>query len=271
MSTPAPKRAPAVQNAVAILDLLASAGNDPRTVSEIARAAGLNGSTCFNILKTLQDGGLVSFDPERKTYRLGLRLAELGALVDGRAEATQLVLEEARRVAEEVHLSCFLMGLDRGEAFTVLDKVESSRPIRVTIDAGARFPLTGAVAAKAWFAWAPQEAVAELVERHDLPHRTDRSITDPATFEAELATTRARGYSTSLGEYYPGHNAVSAAVFDPDGTPCFLLVVVGTSDELTGPTLARVGEEVAAAADRATKRIGGRHPAWNGASGEQRS
>lgn len=263
VSGPAPKRVPAVQNALAILDLLASVGNDPRTLSEIAWAADLNGSTCFNILKTLQGGGLISFDPARKTYRLGLRLAELGALVDGRAEAAQLVLEEARRVAEQVALSCFLLGLDRGEAFIVLDKVESTRPIRVTIDAGARFPLTGAVAAKAWFAWASRAAVAELMERHDLPHRTERSITEPARFEAELATTRARGYSTSLGEYYPGHNAVSAAVFGADGAPCFLLVVVGTSDELAGAALARVGEEVSAAADRATKRIGGRHPAWS--------
>jgi IclR family transcriptional regulator, KDG regulon repressor len=262
VSSAAPKRVPAVQNALAILEFLRSVDNEPRTVSEIARGAGLNVSTCFNILKTLEDGLVIAFDPAQKTYRLGLRLAEFATLVDVRAQGAQLVLDEARRIADTVGLGCFLMGLDdRGEkAFVVLDKVESSNPIRVTIDRGARFPITGAVASKAWFAWSSGQEVRQMIERHHLTKHTERSITDTAEFEAELARTRQRGYSTSLGEYYPGHNAVAAPVFDVAGVPSFLLVVVGAASQLSDAELTRVGEEVAAGAERATKRIGGRHP-----------
>jgi DNA-binding IclR family transcriptional regulator len=261
MKKAAPKRVPAVQNALAILDFLSSTGNEPKTVSEIARSTRLNVSTCFNIMKTLEDGLVIAFDPERKTYRLGLRLVELGAMVDSRRQESQLVIEEARRVSDTLGLGCFLMGLDR-ESFVVLDKVESRHPIRVTIDRGATFPLTGAVAAKAWFAWASDESIEDLVDRHELPHRTERSITDVREFLGELAITRERGYSTSLGEYYPGHNAVAAAVYGFDGLPRLLLVVVGADNELAGEDMTRAGEEVSAAAERATKRIGGRHPSW---------
>lgn len=249
-----------MQNALAILEFLRSVDNKPMTLSAIARGTGLNVSTCFNILKTLEDGLVVALDPSSKTYRLGLRLAEFGRLVDGRSQAVPLVLEEARRVTDLVGLGCFVMGLADADHFVVLDKVESSHPIRVTIDRGATFPVTGAVAAKAWFAWSPPDVVDELVAHHRLPNRTTRSITDARAFRKELATTRERGYSTSLGEYYPGHNAVAAPVFGPGGSPQFLLVVVGSESELADARMAEVGAETTAAAERATKRIGGEPP-----------
>jgi DNA-binding IclR family transcriptional regulator len=255
---------PAVQNALAILEFLRSVRNEPKTVSEVARGAGLNVSTCFNILKTLEDGLVIAFDPTKKTYRLGLHLAELAALIDGPEQIAQLIQDEARRVVATVGLGCFVMGLDDREqrAFIILDKVENNNPIRLTIDRGARFPLTGAVAAKAWFAWAPAELVAHVVGQHRLSRHTDRSITDLTVFEAELARTRERGYSTSIGEYYPGHNAVASAVYGSDGSPRLLLVVVGVDSQLTDKEIARVGRELASAAERATKRIGGQHPRW---------
>jgi DNA-binding IclR family transcriptional regulator len=249
-----------VQNALAILEFLRSVGNQPMTLSAIARGTGLNVSTCFNILKTLEDGLVVTLDPASKTYRLGLRLAEFGSLVDGRSQALPLVLEEARRVTDMVGLGSYVMALNDADHFVVLDKAESSHPIRVTIDRGATFPLTGAVAAKAWFAWSAPDVIERLVGHHRLPHRTTRSITDVQTFRRELATTRERGYATSLGEYYPGHNAVAAPVFGPGRAPQFLLVVVGSESELAGARMAEVGAEVSAAAERATKRIGGEPP-----------
>jgi DNA-binding IclR family transcriptional regulator len=255
------KRVPAVRNALAVLDFLREVGNEPRTVSEIARATDLNVSTCFNILKTLEDGRVIAFDPAQKTYRLGLRLVELASVVDVRAQITRQVMDEARRIAGAVGLGCFLMGLDdRAEAFVVFDKIESAKQIRVTIDHGARFPITGSLASKAWFAWAAPEEIARLMAEHQMTKHTDRSITDIAVFEAELARTRERGYSTSVGEYYPGHNAVAAPVFNADGSPAFLLVVVGAEAHLGAAELDRVGAEVVAGAERATKRIGGQHP-----------
>lgn len=260
----APKRVPAVRNALAILEFLCHIGNEPSTVSEIARGAKLNVSTCFTILKTMEDGQVIAFDPVRKTYRLGLRLAEFAAVIDGQDQVMRLVVEEARGIARTVGFGCYVMGLDEREeqAFVVLDKVESSHPIRLTIDRGARFPLSGTVASKAWFAWSPVDVVTQMIEHYRLVSHTDRSITDVREFHAELARTRQRGYSTSLGEYYPGHNAVAAAVYGASGSPRLLLVVVGADNQLNDVAITRVGGEVAAGAERATQRIGGRHPQW---------
>jgi IclR family acetate operon transcriptional repressor len=256
------KRVPAVANALAILEHLHATGNEPLSLSEIARATAMNVSTCFNILKTLEDGHVIAFDPASKTYQLGLHLAELGAVVDQQRQGARLAMEEVRRVADILGTGCFLMTFTDRERFVVLDKADSKRPIRVTIDVGAAFPATGAVAAKAWFAWASDEEIDDLIERHGLPGFTEHSITDARQFHRELAAVRERGYSTSIAEYYPDHNAVAATVFDRDGRPQFLFVVVGTTSQLSGEDLDHAGREVAVATERATKRLGGRHPAW---------
>lgn len=256
------KSVPAVRNALAILEFLRGRGNEPATLSEIARATSINVSTCFNLLKTLEAGRMIAADPSTKTYCLGLYLAELGSLVDRLGQRLKIAVEEAQRVSGSTGLGCFLMTRDEQEMFVVRDRVESRRPIRVTIDIGAAFPPTGAVAAKAWYAWEPDARVTDLLNRHPLPERTPHSVVDADEFVRELRLTRQRGYSTSHGEYYPDHNAVAAAVFGPDARPELLLVVVGTVSQLTGEEMRRVGDEVAAAAERATKRIGGQHPRW---------
>ena len=262
MTEQAGKTVPAVRNALAILEYLRAAGNEPRTMSEIARATSINTSTCFNILKTLHVGGVLSLDPSTKTYRLGLYLAELGALVDEHREGMQQVMAEARLVAAGVGLGCFVMGrTERGE-FVVLDKVDSSHPIHVTIDVGTTFPPTGAVAVKAWLAWQPNDVVDAYVRTHGLPAHTPHSIVDVQEFSKELDRVREQGYATSVSEYYPDHNAVASPVFGSDARPRYLLVVVGTRSQLAGGVMASVGEETARAATRATKRIAGRGPAW---------
>ena len=254
------KPVPAVQHVLEIFEFLREAENTPQSLTSIARGAELNVSTCFNVLKTLESGGLIAFDPDTKEYRLGMRLAELGGLADVQAQSRKIALAEARRISGEVGLGCFLVAFSRHEEFVVLDKVDSRSPIRLTIDIGASFPPAGSLAAKAWFAWLPDHVVDDIMRRHELHPFTARSITSAQVFKEELAVVRQRGYATSEGEYYPDHNAVAAPVFGWDALPLLVFVVVGSRSQLDGPDLTRVGEEVARAADNATKSLNGRHP-----------
>jgi DNA-binding IclR family transcriptional regulator len=254
------KLVPAVRHVLEIFDFLRESDNTPQSLTSIARGAGVNVSTCFNVLKTLESGGLIAFDPDTKEYRLGLRLAELGGLADGRAQSRRVAMREARKVSQKVGLGCFLIGFTHSEEFVVLDKADSTSPIRLTIDIGARFPAVGSLAAKAWFAWLPDEVVDDVVARHEFHAFTAQSITSPKVFKKELATVRKRGYAVSEGEYYPDHNAVAAPVFGWDGRPVLLFVVVGPRSRLAGPGLTELGEEIARAAASATASLHGRHP-----------
>ena len=203
MTKPTRKPVPAVQNVLEIFEFLRGVGNEPQLLSSIARGAGVNVSTCFNLLKTLESGGLIAFDPGTKAYSLGMRLAELGALADVRRQQQQIALEEARRVSNQIGLGCFVMTLSQHEEFLVVDKVDSKNRIRTTIDVGASFPLTGSLASKAWYAWQSEEVVDRTLSSHRLHAYTERSITSARAFKRELGTVRERGYarvraSTSL-------------------------------------------------------------------------
>lgn len=260
MTGPARKPVPAVQRVIAIFDYLRSVGGTPQSLSSIARGAQVNVSTCFNALKTLEAGHLIAFDPATKEYRLGLRLAELGALADVDRQSRRIALEEARRVSRALGLGCFVLEFTAHEEFIVRDKVDSLNRIRTTIDVGAAFPATGSLASKAWFAWAADAVVDDLLARHRLHAHTDRSVTSARAFKKELAAVRECGYATSEGEFYPDHNAVAAAIYGWDTAPHQVLVVVGTTSQLSGPELVRAGSEIAQAADNVTKRIDGTHP-----------
>jgi DNA-binding IclR family transcriptional regulator len=196
-------------------------------MSEFARQLGINGSTCFNILKTLADHRLLSYDQDTRRYSLGTALIELASMVDDHGQLLTVALEHAERVAADVLQGCLVLRKAADSSFLVIGKAESPRDLKVTASVGDRFPANGAVLGKAWYAFASDEEVERMIAREGLPARSSRAITSYLDFKRELAAVRARGYSTSIGEYLEGHNAVGAAVMGPDGGPVLLLVVTG--------------------------------------------
>jgi DNA-binding IclR family transcriptional regulator len=67
-------------------------------VTAIGRATRVNTSTCFNILRTLVQEGLVVFEPKGKTYRLGVGVIEIAAALLGKNQV-DLIRPELQRLA----------------------------------------------------------------------------------------------------------------------------------------------------------------------------
>lgn len=92
----------AVVNAIQILRHLAHA-DGPQGVAAIARATGISPSSAFNILRTLSNERLTSFDVAGKTYQLGLGLSELAVGFVGRSYA-DLIQPELERLSLAHHI-----------------------------------------------------------------------------------------------------------------------------------------------------------------------
>lgn len=257
---PAKGTVPAVQHATAIMRFFQQRSNEPATMTEIARSVGVNPSTCFNILKTLEGERLVAFDPSTKGYCLGLGLIELAASVDGQRQIIQTALDFARRLVDRTELACLVVRMAETEEFVVVDKVESRRPIKVTMSVGERFPANSSVLAKAYFAWLDDVAVDRMIERLGLPQYTTNSIVDGDQFKQHLAEVRRLGYAKSIAEYYPDHNALAAPIFDRYGQVTHLLVIVGFAFELPAERLEEYGEILRDTAEEVTKKVGGSYP-----------
>ncbi len=268
---PKPKRSgvPAVENAIGILRCLQANGNRPSTMMEIARELEMNGSTCFNILKTMQASGLLGYDPDTKRYELGLAIVELSTIVNGGGQILRVTLEHVRKMTKVIGLTCLVAKMQEGQGFIVVGKADSNaRQVRVTVSIGERFQPNAAVMAKAYYAWTPQEEFDEMVAEHGLPARSPYSITDIDSFKRDVGGVRLRGYSTSVGEYFQEHNAVGTAVIDPTGAVSHVLIVTGFASQITPRTLPLIGRHLNATARAITAEIGGTYPTdWKGLTG----
>ena len=87
-----------LERAFALLDLLA-AHQDPVSLKEISEQTGLHPSTAHRILNDLTIGRFVD-RPEAGSYRLGMRLLELGNLVKARLDVRDAALGADARAAQ---------------------------------------------------------------------------------------------------------------------------------------------------------------------------
>ncbi len=239
---------PAVERTIAILRLLENS-SDPAscTVSGISRALGMNKSTCSNTLRTLESHGFIEYDTTSRTYWLGAGL--IGLSVKARHRTFPSVgATHMQALVRKTGFTCVAFEqLPNGE-FVIVDKVDSQKDIKITIDVGQHFPPAAPVFARIALAWSSPAEVESFIAQNNLQRFTRTTKTDPDGLRADLRQIRRDGYSISVGEYYLANTAIAAPVFSAPGkveaTMC-LVVPIDTSEERTGELLALLRERAA--------------------------
>lgn len=235
---------PAVRHTIAIFEYLRDRGNEPASMTQIAHALEMNPSTCFNILKTLEQGDLLHFDADTKHYELGTGLSDLGAAVSEEGAVLTSARMKALDFVRRYKLIMLICQKAEDDSFIVIDKMRGRPDLRGTAPLGGKVPPNGAVLAKAYYAHQPDAVVDEMLELHGLPSRTPMSITTVAKFKNELAEVKERGYSVSIGEYEVDYNAAGAAILSPAGNPVLLMVVTGHSSFMPERLIPAIGERL---------------------------
>ena len=258
---------PAVDAAIRILEKLAA--DWPRSLSPgvLVDELGLNRSTCYNILATLQRAGWATSTGERAGWTLGPRLLTLTGV--SQELVASVVQEELEELSRSLGFVAFAAERDGSGGYTVVAKAERTTGIRVTVGVGDRFPFAAPALLHAFGAWMPADELDKLVTRNGLTEFTRFTITDPAEFHAALDEVRARGYSQSIRQLDLSQGAAAATVFDPKGKPVLAITVLAFSSELDEERVGPVGLVVRATADRITERIGGAPPVGYAAPGRQ--
>jgi DNA-binding IclR family transcriptional regulator len=213
-----------VQRAAALLEAVADSA-EPRTAPELAEVCGLNRSTAWRILATLEDEGLVDRDSGR--YSIGQGIVRLAsAATDSLPRAARPHLEQlSRRTGETVSLA-----VPRRLQLVYVDQVQA--PHVMAADwLGRAVPLHATSTGKALLAFMPPDELDTVITR-SLPRFTDRTITDPAELRAELDRTRRRGYAVSRGELETALWGASAPIRDGLGRPIAVVSVWGAEARL---------------------------------------
>jgi DNA-binding IclR family transcriptional regulator len=210
-ATPSPVngRIQSVDRAVELLAAIAAAP-EPQTAPALADRCGLNRSTAWRILATLEHHGLVERDPAGNRYGIGFGVVKLAAAA-GHEPLVRLAHPLLRRLAEETGETVNLAVARRLE-LAYADQVQAPH-VMAPNWLGHPVPLHATSTGKAFLAALPAEELDGLLQP-GLERFTDTTITDPDALRAELEQVRGRGYAVSRGELEPALWGVSAAARD---------------------------------------------------------
>jgi len=235
-----------VQSVARAADLLKALGahGGPATVFDLADRCGLNRSTAWRILATLEDEGLVERDPATGRYEIGYALVALGA-----AAGHDPLVRRARpalRALAEACLETASLAVPRGMQLVYVDQVQA--PHVMAADwLGRATPLHATSTGKALLAWLSEDDIGAALPGR-LERFTDTTITTRPVLRTELAQVRARGYAISRGELEPALWGVSAPVLD-GGRPVAVVSVWGVESRIRARGLDALGARTLAAAD----------------------
>jgi DNA-binding IclR family transcriptional regulator len=242
---PGYQRIQAVDRAVALLKAVADS-TTPLTVFELAQVCGINRSTAWRLLRTLEYHGLVHRDSITQRYTVGYAAISVAAAAtdDALIRRVRPLLEKlAIRTGESV-----LLAVAKRFNLTYVDQVDPPDLIMASW-LGKTMPLHATSGGKAFLAWlSPDERDAILPK--ELPRYTDHTVTDRAQLNRELDEVRRTGYALCDREYEEFSSGASAAVLGSRQYPMAVINIWGPAPRNPLDRLHEVGLEAARTAQQ---------------------
>jgi len=217
--------------AFSVVELIANA-EAPLTLEELTRLSGLPKPTVYRILGLLVRGGVVAREAFDKRYFVGPRLSSIALKVQMHSPARAWRHSILVRLVEEIGETCNFTMLD-GHDVLYLDRVETSSPVRLHMDAGSRVPLHCTASGKLFLSQMSPTQLRKVLGNGPLKRYTDRTITSLDVLEKALRKIRADGVGIDIGEYLEGSVCLAVPVTDRDGRYCAVVAVHGPAPRMT--------------------------------------
>ncbi len=227
-------------------------------IGEMAQRLGLHRSTTSRLAATLSACAYLERADTAGRYRLGPRVLELGVLASQGRNLRAIAVEELSGLVERYGETAHLGMLDAGQA-RMIAVVDGWHSVRHHSAIGKLSPAHCSSLGKALLAGLSKRALRDLYPDEEAFARpTTKSIHSLPELERELALIRERGYSVDDEELELGLRCVGAPVVDAFGTFVAAVSVSGPSARVQGRVVDELAREIRAAAERISRRIGGR-------------
>ncbi|MFZ4480861.1 MAG: IclR family transcriptional regulator [Rhodoferax sp.] len=199
-----------------LIDVLASR-EEAISLKEISEKAGLHLSTTHRLLNDLATGRFVEH-PHPGSYRLGMRLLELGNLVKSRLNVRDAALTPMRELHKSIQQPVNL-SMRQGDEIVYIERAYSERSgMQVVRAIGGRAPLHLTSVGKLFLAADDPQRVRAYATRTGLNGHTKNSLTQLPTLERELSKVRQYGVAHDNEELELGVRCMAAGIYDDQGT-----------------------------------------------------
>lgn len=213
--TPSIPTVQVIERMFTLIDILAS-GEDAMSLKDISEKANLHASTAHRILNDLVTGRFVD-RPQAGTYRLGMRLLELGNLVKNRLNVRDAALEPMREL-HRITQQPVSLSMRQGDEIVYVERAYSERSGMQVIRAiGGRAPLHLTSVGKLFLASDEPQKIRSYATRTGLSGHTKNSLTQLPSLEKELNKVRRETYATDNEELELGVRCMAAGIFDDQG------------------------------------------------------
>ena len=204
-----------IERMFTLIDVLASR-EEAISLKEISEKSGLHLSTTHRLLNDLATGRFVEH-PQPGSYRLGMRLLELGNLVQGRLNVRDAALAPMRElhklIQQPVNLS-----MRQGDEIVYIERTYSERSgMQVVRAIGGRAPLHLTSVGKLFLAADDPQRVRAYATRTGLSGHTKNSLTQLPALERELSKVRQHGNAHDNEELELGVRCMAAGIYDDQG------------------------------------------------------
>ncbi|MFV1875698.1 IclR family transcriptional regulator [Nioella sp.] len=238
---------------IAILELVAVAGR-PVSASEIQKATGLPKPTCYRLMQTLQDQGLVESPADDGRVVIGERLIRIALLgksdIDVRKAAAPLLKAAAVNFNETVFLARF-----RNSQVEIIHVETPDDPGRAFIHPGLGVrPMHACSCSKAIAAFTEPE-FQDCIINGTLKAYTEHTKTTEADLRADFARIVQRGFADCDQEIDLGIASVAAPVSVGNIGATFSVGAVGPIRRFGPDYRAEIGEKLIQLANRVSGAI----------------
>ena len=237
-----------IERMFSLIDVLAE-GEELMSLKEISEKTGLHPSTAHRILNDLATGRFVD-RPESGTYRLGMRLLELGNVVKARLSVRDAALvpmrEQHKLTQQPVNLS-----MRQGDEIIYVERSYSERSgMQVVRAIGGRAPLHLTSTGKLFLAADDPARVRAYATRTGLMGNTRNSLTQISLLERDLSKVRQCGFARDNEELELGVRCVAAGIFNDQKKLVAGLSISAPADRLNEewlPKLKHTADEISTA------------------------
>ena len=255
MTGPPANQVLVIDKAVRLLDQFRDA--DTLTLGELSESLRMSKSTVHRLLSSLEQVGFIERGPQAGSYRLGMKLFELGSLVQNRMRLRQVALHYMTELVERTGETAFLFILDSNHALCI-ERVEGKHVQSLAIKVGGQLPLNAGGASRVLLAFAPDEVRESYLAHGPFPRFTEHTIVDPGMLLRDIEQTREQGYALSHEDVTIGVAALGVPLFDYRGEAIGGLSLAGITPRWTPGHMAEMLVELKALGERISARMGWR-------------
>ena len=216
-----------VGKAMTVLDQVAGFGR-PVRFGEIQQVSDLPKATLYRLVQTLTHQSLLSFDTDRNTYALGMRLVRLAHAAWQQSSLAPIARPFLDALSADLKETVHLAQLDNAQVLYV-DKRNAAQPVEMFSDAGKVGPAYCTGVGKAMLAFLDPVTLERTLGQQSYHRFTDATLCSPAALKAELNATRIRGYAFDKEEHEPGIICVAVPILAPGDRVLGAMSVTGST------------------------------------------